>query len=141
MKLINPSDLELDDAFTTRIAGRRWCKWLFHGTWIYAREDRILDWVPTTEGFAIVDRPPDLVGWQGHVERFTESAGDVLPWLEKCQWFDISYAPARGFHCMLTLNSDEATEADADASTFPKAAVIALLRAHGVEVEFTSPAT
>lgn len=110
MKLINPTDLHLDAAFAEHVAGWMQCERLGRMVWY------------DPEGGHEINPP-----------RFTESADLVLPALEK----------QRAWVCEKTWDSDEYTvrvsnplAITARSISFAKAAVIALLRAHGVEVEF-----
>lgn len=110
MKLTNPTDEELNVAFAEKVAGWMQCERLGRMVWY------------DPEG-----------GHEMHVPRFTEYADLVLPLLEKC----------RSWICEKTWDSPCYTIRVSDpkpitqrSDTFPRAAVIALLRAHGVEVEF-----
>lgn len=137
MKLINPTDDELSSTFAVAIAG-----WLVSNggpvgvgpyTW-YAEEDGVT-----------VERPKP---------NFARSADAVLPWLEKRyieteikSWWD---SPAQHYnessrqgHRVFEPNGVwtiriPGSNAMAEDKSFAKAACIALLRAHGVEIEFTS---
>jgi len=71
----------------------------------------------------------------------------VLPWLEKMvQWSheSVSYSgkPNERHYCRVFKAPKEGNIGDnlylAKAAAFPRAAVLALLRAHGVEIEFTT---
>lgn len=144
MKLINPPDDELDAAFAEHVAGWKWEDWNMCG------EKRMLLIGP---GLSWEDRHPE----------YTKSADAVLPWLEKCKdrgWWVQVKDHTNGIECgrrdWLVIISDyddccdpyagEPGYAESGkplmyregaAPVFAKAAVIALLRAHGVEVEFT----
>lgn len=115
MKLTNPTDDELNIAFAEKVAGMNPVNVEYHTA-------------PWSE------KP-----------RFTQSADAVLPWLEKEILWDAQSCIAesqRAFRCwirILTKAAGERSEyAEAREPTFPRAAVIALLRAHGVEIEFTA---
>jgi hypothetical protein len=115
MKLTNPTDAELNIAFAEHV-----CGWL-EGGFIGSSGKY---WVNADSSYA----SDDLL-------RFTESADAVLPWLEKrlswsrdsdgTVWVELHTQPATFYGC------------EFDDLPFPKAAVIALLRAHGVKVELT----
>lgn len=132
MKLTNPTDEQLNTAFAEKVAG-----WSMKKT---NPKDPVLG-----EEGEVFCAPGD--GWNMNIPTFTQSADTVLPWLEKPDWmwcrkshtlkkhgdygyFEFwCYGPTKhqiGYHCC----ADEPGQ-------FPRAAVIALLRAHGVEVEFT----
>lgn len=98
------------------------------------------------DGYFVLHRAPEepttwatlelLSYWKTKVPPgFTRSADAVLPWLEKCAFFEaeirITGSVSRNFFVSLTANEP----GFGLASTFPHAAVIALLRAHGVQVE------
>ena len=116
MKLTNPTDDQLDAAFAEHVAGWKNC------------DDRSM----------LGDAPNMEFAYDEHVKitRFTRSADAVLSWLEKWprNW------TKTGRMCVgLETWSDEdgIGDVEAVAESFPRAAVIALLKAHGVEVEFT----
>lgn len=111
MKLTNPTDDELNATFAEKVAGLR-------GPDDY-RSRELWEKLKNTP--------------------FVTSADAVLPWLEKAEWFNVSRPSNDGkghFYCEVDLDSKNEVEAIAYADTFPKAICIALLRAHGVEVEF-----
>lgn len=110
MKLTNPTDEQLNAVFAEKVAGMRF--------------DPDEGW-RCKDGFSTT--APDY-------NDFTRSADAVLPWLDRVGWTcDNSYDEVvriwghrgRSEHFIHTDKS------------FPRAAVIALLRARGVEVEFT----
>lgn len=118
MRLINPTDAELNAAFAEKVA-----------------EITVLvrpDWGCTLNydhGDGII-RPLPL---------FTTSADAVLPWLEKHTWRGCSYRAPLNNHFYaeveITASPSQQFRGISDKS-LAKAAVIALLRARGVEVEF-----
>lgn len=128
MKLINPTDDELNAAFAEKVAG-------------WFRAERL--------GKQVLYDPEGghvLIGDTRCMPQFTHSADAVLPWLER--WRD----SGKGYVAMATIHSAAMQRTGwvvqvRDAETgplqeiihwsLPRAAVIALLRAHGVEVEFT----
>jgi hypothetical protein len=141
MTLINPTDDELNRAFAEKVAG-----WNYQPKCLSTNpEDRTETpmWFVPARGDAGPGYEYALYGW-------TRSMDAVLPWLEK--WRD----SGKGYVVMATIHSaamkrtgwiiqirDSALETnnvkdfeviDWSAS---RACVIALLRAHGVVVEFT----
>ena len=88
---------------------------------------------------------PDHKQYEG--ADYCNSAGAVLPWLEDCKGascnFDAVYCNPGEWSVDCTNVESECdypewrTRNSARDTSFPRAAVIALLRAHGVEVEFT----
>lgn len=118
MKLTNPTDDELNAAFADIVYGRRCEKCgKFHDKYNEGVNEDSL--------------------------KFTDSADAVLPWLEKreLQWSAGHRMYAKDFFCSIqtkiTQDGWDEERASATDSSFPRACVIALLRAHGVEVEFT----
>ena len=120
MKLINPTDRELDEAFAEHVAG--W-KVEFDGDKKYLS--------------------PDGENWHmWSIPYFTGSVDLVLPWLEKfggavyvnryTGWGDTNWAVR-----LYENDEDGSLMGEAEEPTLPRAAMIALLRAHGVEIEFT----
>lgn len=116
MKLTNPTDEQLNAAFALNVAG-----WRFNAPF---------DWYPPSYNSYCdpLDAP----------ESFTQSADAVLPWLNAPGWLwaacnDEIYSK-KPFMVFVHRGQAEAAASD---TNFPRAAAIALLRAHGVEVEFT----
>jgi len=111
MKLTNPTEYELNDAFAEKVAG--WYR--ENGIWFSIRDD-------------------GLKVFEGETARFTDRADKVLPWLEKWpKHWQAGNVNAGGPPIWVSLgDKDNASVAD----TIAHAAVIALLRAHGVDVEF-----
>lgn len=127
MKLTNPNDAELNAAFAEKAAG--WTSLVPSGF--------------NGDNHLGVPPPGQRTGNAEIVPPFTQSADAVLPWLEK--WMienpkstvDLSITPETK---RVTLYHGKTRSAwSADSNSFPRASVIALLRAHGVEVEFTPP--
>ena len=116
MKLINPTDDQLNEAFAVHVAG--WKK-------LAVRDPELEpEW--------------EIGGYGGHgyafrVPRLTDSADDVLPWLDKRKW-------SRNGNSEVLVWYDGSMYAGSGHGTFPRAAVIALLRASGVEIEFSNHA-
>lgn len=118
MKLINPSDDELNAAFAEKVAG-----WFIH---------------PDCGRLCPPNLPPAFnLGALPGVPAFTRSFDAVLPWLEKDGAWAMDWCP-------IISNRDAAYKVwirkkgvEALGPSLPRAAVLALLRARGVEVEFT----
>lgn len=124
MKLTNPTDNELNAAFAEKVAG-------FTMKRNHAR--KMNTWVA-----------PDGEVW--HVSRmeFNRSADAVLPFLPKTTeegWWNCSGPSDKGlFFCEVQFGEDEAPvsrEGRSWGKTPVLAMINALLKAHGVEVEFT----
>ena len=109
MKLINPTNTQLNVAFAEYIA-----------KWPKTEINSALHWG---------------VDWFGPT--YTNSADIILPWLEKLTYggtiMFLGHTPK--WRVQICMRNDLNFEADAE--SFARAAVIALLRAHGVEIEFT----
>lgn len=137
MKLTNPTDWQLNSNFAVEVAG--W-SWKIEG-------DNCVCWY--NEDGCFMGGRNDGEPWDG-IPKFTQSADLVLPWLEK--WHDSGRGPV----LMGTIHSAAMQRTgwmvqvrDADLSknaprdfeiiswSLPYAAVVALLNAHGVEIEFT----
>jgi hypothetical protein len=118
MKLIDPTDDQLNEAFAVHVAG-----------WTH---------VVMNAGKQLVGRlPPSSL--YSVVPLFTTSADAVLPWLER-DAFDVRISFSNTcdtWHVELLGRFTSNRSFKAAAETFPRACVIALLRAHGVEIEFT----
>ncbi len=70
---------------------------------------------------------------------FVKSADAVLPWLEKAHWKRISHGMGKwALEVTLSPTAGSPDSGESSHPSFAKAAVIALLRAHGVEIEFTT---
>ncbi len=121
MKLINPTDSEIDAAVAEKVAGwkRLHAEHAFDGgvkceidAWA-APSGRIADAVP----------------------QFSRSADAVLPLLERMDRWQCDYGrPEKKYRLYFIRREGEGT-----AATFPRAACLALLRAHGVEVDIGAP--
>lgn len=112
MTPIKSNDLDaLDAAFAERVAG-------------FSREDAEAGYKPGEDNSV----------W---APRFTRSADAVLPWLDKAIYWDSSYCNGQHHVFVNEMRRDVTNRADYGhaAQTFAHAATIALLRAHGVEVE------
>lgn len=122
MTLTNPTDEQLDAAFATEVAG-----WTEHRQMILDKHF-ITRWAApgTPLGFnvlALSTEPP----------KFTPSMDAVLPWLEK--WRSIEIDWHRGPE-LWSVGIGEFKGDPTFSTLLPRACVIALLRAHGVEVIF-----
>jgi len=115
MKLTNPTDRALDLAFAQSVAG-----------WTEAKTDKKCCY--NSEG--------NHCYWSD-VPEFTHSADAVLPWLEGETWFYVETQSCTVPTTWVVSVSTTDGLVKAQGPSFPRAAVIALLRAHGVEVEFT----
>lgn len=131
MTLINPTDDELNRAFAEKVCGWVWTK---------IREARRINGdLVEPELFVWCRQNGEFAGnpWQ---HDFTHSADAVLPWLEKDHYsFSIYYDQTT---CVWTVElmqrfTGTKTYRASCEESMAKAAVIALLRAHGAEVEFT----
>ncbi len=138
MKMINPTEDQINAAVAEKVAG--WTKVdLVHGCfgWKHPR--------PSDGELSIYP-----------LESFTRSMDAVLPLLEKHHWNCRSHGMSgstHGYpHCTVTVTEFPVSEhperfgtqheghcfsGDSIATALPLAACIALLRAYGVEVEFT----
>lgn len=116
MKLTNPTDAELNAAFAEHVCG--WKR--------LQKTTQIVFEVPAT-------------GARGTPPGFTTSADAVLPWLEKAKLWNTQGVSAevcrKTRYITQVMDYERNYHEDRDES-FAKSAVIALLRAHGVEIEF-----
>jgi hypothetical protein len=149
MKLKNPTDDELNAAFAEKVAGWR-CYKEQRGEYALAvcyeanerdpweHWDKKKEAQSKTKYTSISCADAVKIGFFGRgLPRFTTSADAVLPWLDNPK--SIAWWEARlrlnGKHQVICHQSEiDAYPAEAD--TFPRAAVIALLRAHGVEITY-----
>ena len=127
MKLTNPTDDELNRAFAEKVAG------------YYVKEEFPGTDFPFTAWQG--DRPLSHHRWASakgpleHINSFIESANCVLPFLYKRHW-EVQQTSSASRPIRVVL--DELHGPYGESNTFPRAAVIALLRANGVQVEFTA---
>lgn len=122
MKLTDPSDDALNEAFAEYVCGLK----VEVGEYRYSSYHGAIVGMGSGPGVASKDEYGDSFC---RVQDFTSSANAVLPWLEKHAW--IARSCSNGVH--FTVDAGVCFEG----FPFPKACVIALLRAHGVEIEFT----
>lgn len=131
MKLTNPTDDQLNAAFAEKACG-------YFSNAVFTPKH---SWCRKSSTGDIV-----VLDGLGALPDFIRSADTVLPWLEngsfyaKRNYFMASTeAPNTWFvhFCRWDEVEKKQCEGKAYATTFPRAAVIALLRAHGVEIEFT----
>lgn len=125
MRLTNPSNDELNAAFAEAVAG--WKCEMIYGAWSGDVSVAAPVWTS----------PNGTVSTAYFIPKFTQSADAVLPWLEKtfCAFSYHTDRPDRRLQFCADKKRDG--QLIASSGTFPRAAVIALLIAHGVEVEFT----
>ncbi len=114
MKLVNPTNDELNAAFAVHVCG--WAR--------IAEAANVAFLVPET---GAIGTPPNFCG----------SVDASLGWLEnRSKALNISYCDVQ---CLWTVEIVKyKTSWKSEANTLSKAAAIALLRAHGVEIEFTN---
>lgn len=115
--LTNPTDDELNEAFALHV-----CKWT-------------LLTVDDMSGERVYQKPSGTHVVVDH-HGFIGSMDAVLPWLEKHRELDFKIALYQydGWH----WNVDGGENCHADSWTLPRACVLALLKAHGVEVVYDS---
>jgi hypothetical protein len=111
MRLINPTDRELNLAFAREI-----CEF-------------------TDETMAILDSPQMMSGRSTDLD-FTTSADGVLPYLDKCDEVEIKTMP-HGLWSVIVRKQPGGMGYQNFGDSVPRVAVLALLRAHGVEIEFS----
>lgn len=131
MKLTNPTDDELNRAFAEYVAG-----------WVRVPQESTegcIAWTNPNNPYAqnrvwFDGRQYSCHGAHDGWPSFCTSADAVLPWLEKegCA-LNVYSHPGKGYYTIVLC----APTGDIKSSgkTFARSAVIALLRAHGVEVE------
>jgi len=135
MKLIDPTLDELDAVFAENVAMWK----LFRADGKHGRARYNGAQVFSAGGvYRIING-----GKEPAVEKlpyFTRSFDAVLPWLEKHTWRGCSYRAASGSHFSAAVEvvDNQLSLVRAESSkSLSHAGVIALLRAHGVEVVFT----
>lgn len=129
MKLVDPSATLLLESFAEHVA-----KWKRADGGCPCGEEACGSWMLPDGTYEYI---PDWLG----------SMNAVLPWLEKYAWGVRSCGmtgSTHGYpHCMFWVIMDgqeyqgNVFHGDSITMSLPRAAVICLLRAHGVEVEFT----
>lgn len=130
MKLVNPTDDELNVAFAEKVAGAVPCD-----QWKPFMHDSMMKGDCGHEACYPRKLPVD----------YCKSANAVLPWLEKTgfgntPWIPspkISHLSASVIASNLGWRVDVGDDSAHTDKSFAKAATIALLRVHGVEIEFT----
>lgn len=124
MKLVNPTDDELNAAFAEKV-----CGWTLH------KENISVNPVGYIPHIRWMDKE-EVVQFNGEKLDFTASASSVLPWLEAAasSW---SKECDGSIWCEMPCNRGTFRGSLVHEQPFARAAVIALLRAHGVEIEFT----
>lgn len=129
MKLTNPTDSELNRVFAEKVCGYNITHDVISGfTEIEGRTMNPIyfnigeKWSIAASGF-----------------NFVEDANAVLPWLEKMTEYELFHDSRALDHYMCEVywakEGESVIHCFAMDSSFARAAVIALLRAHGVEVE------
>lgn len=144
MKLTNPTDAELNATFAEKVAGWR-CFKEKRGEYTLCvsiapgESDPGKHWDKKKEAVEMARYTPIpcveamKVGFFGRgLPKFTQSADAILPHISKLKEVGIHYLNGDWF---VRCWSEDKNCANCD--SFPRAAVIALLRANGVEVEFT----
>lgn len=135
MTLVNPTDDELNRAFAERVAGWKW-RDERGGAWFDKSDDPDpMKWV------RIIGPNGGDIALDGGL-RWVSSADAVIPWLQN-MWLSVVISEViAGWAVRICYRGDQSFErplghCDSWAldPSFPRAAVIALLRAHGVEVE------
>jgi hypothetical protein len=125
MKLTNPTDKELEEAFAIHVAG--WTK-LNNGEWRSpAKTKRIEKTGICTDD---LEYPPS----------YATNTNAILPLLETHTWRGCSYRSRSGSHFSArveVVDHEFNLVVGESERSFPLAACVALLRAHGIEVEFT----
>lgn len=130
--LTHPTDDQLNAAFAKQVAGY-YVKNEFPGTdfpFTAWQGDKHL----SDHRWASADGP------LSHITPFTRSMDAVLPWLEKYPYVEIHRVNDDGWqvaiinHKELAIGYEEGVKGEAWYDTLPRACVIALLRANGVEV-------
>jgi hypothetical protein len=135
MRLVNPTDRELDAAFAEKVCG-----------WMRGEagrgEKRVKAYYlysPSYNEYRPLDAPYAVI-WKdgtvgGDLKRFTTSADAVLPWASKEGIWQCEFLGASLYRF---IHWGKMGEHRGEGDTFARAAVLALLRAHGVTVEFTA---
>lgn len=124
MKLTNPTNDELNVAFAEHVACRP---------------------ISCETGEAMMQMPCTSLGFEAFsaIPPFSTSMDAILPHLEK--WMienpksTVDLCLPSGTKRVTLFHGKTRSAWSADSHSFPRSAVITLLRAHGVEVEFTPP--
>jgi len=139
VKLINPTDDELNAAFAVNVCGAvdlggaspRISDAKSPGLFIHRYNGKF--WISDAFELAEMCRPHRW-DYMHKVMNFTTSADAVLPWLEKWAinslFAPVHYTLLDGTHSIRLQGAETVKD-----KSFPRAAVIALLRANGIEVE------
>jgi hypothetical protein len=140
VKLANPTDRELNETFAREVAG-----WKHRLATLDKPVERCGMRLPNSFGHPIDawwhETDENHRGVYAGPPRFTQSADAVLPWLEKFGWRGTSNRAGSTCAATISVLDGVGTECIAQQdwthtqTPFPRAAVIALLRAHGIEVE------
>lgn len=130
MKNIKSTDLDaLDAAFAEKVAG--WTDVCYEEGEDVDIESRC--YYPWS---GMAGTPPDG-GKRRLISSVTRSADTVLPWLDNAIYWDSNFCDGQHQVFVNEMRRDVVNKGDYEgtAKTFPHAAAIALLRAHGVKVE------
>lgn len=137
MKLTNPSDDQLNAAFAENVAG-----WTRYGPNKGEKRSVICRLCGPERGQTMLVWKDGKLG--GCYPDWAGSADAVLPWLEKMgefsQYYHKSFPDAERWSVGVDRHEPHGTgwAGYAKAETFSRATTIAILRAHGVEIEFTA---
>ncbi len=132
MKLTNPTDEELNAAFAEKVAGEK----VEHGEY-YHDHPPTGRWMTGGSGPGVIHPNDGMGGGFYRCIGYCSSVDAVIPWLEKAS-FDaqITYSDTCCNWVVILLQRFTGQKSyRGESESFAKAAVIALLRAHGVEVE------
>jgi hypothetical protein len=127
--LTNPTDDQLNAAFAEHVAGFK------HGGMnIGGDPNNTFGWSMTGPGSKDPAAPLHeklSFWWTSDLPKFTRSMDAVLPWLKKAGLWECGYSAHHdGYWVTVSYGHDS------EDKSLPRAAVIALLRANGVEVVF-----
>ena len=127
MKLLNPTDDQLNAAFAERVAVLKVCD--------------CGGWTHLIAGASMIRFKDCKENCCPSVPKYCSSADSVLPWLEKWNesWEVAYYSGTWNFAKERPKGDGSMMYGWVKDKSFPHAAVIALLRANGVEVVFDSP--
>src|SRR6478736_1710708 len=141
VKLINPTDRDLNAAFAEKVAG-----WRRDGPQRGEKKTVVCRLCDTEYDALRPQRGQIMVVWAnggigGTFPAWATSFDAVLPWIEKQPYPAIGRIANGDWKVKLYLNVDsggDEREVIGISALLPRACVIALLRAHGVEIEFTT---
>lgn len=131
-RLLNPTDAQLNVAFSIEIAG-------WHDVYYEEDEEADIDSRTVYPWKGMAGLPPDG-GKRRLIPPFSTYFEAVRPWLEKLDEWDLSWSRKMGYQLTTRLIDLPCPEIVIIDKSLARAATIALLRAHGVEIEFTKEA-